>query len=226
MNRWLFLPESAVGDLELLSSLDDARIAALIEAFDSDDRQDKYELALQLGQILDVTDQTAAEFLTFWEYVQREQRTSRKSADEVIREIIAFLTSRPDSKSTALARTIASKSDLLLRVFGDFPRRDLARRIQRFETGPLPHVHSVESVCDIRPVFERGSEHVSRLIPLITMRIGYHDACDEHRELILQLTEEGLRVFEEDLARIRRRLEVVRASIANFSASEAINGQS
>lgn len=225
MDRWLFLPESALNDLKLLSSLDEPKVAALVDAFDSDDQKDRYGLALRVAGILSVTDQSAAEFLAFWEYVRSEQRSSQKSANEVIREIAAFLESRGDSKSTELSSTLASKSDLLARVFGDFTQRDLARRIRRYEMGPLPHVHAVESVCDIRPVFEKGGERVSRFIPLVTMRIAYHDGCDEHRELIVQLTEESLKAFEEDLVEIRRKLAVVKMSIAGLS-SETINGQS
>lgn len=217
MDRWLYLPDSAIGDLELLSNLESTRVAALVGILDADYQKEKYELALDVGRMLGITDQAAVGFLTFWEYVQREQRSAQKSADEVIKEFVAFLESHPDSKHKALADAIASKQGLLQEFFGDFPRRDLGRRVRRLETGPLPHVHAVESVCDIRPVFEREGEHISRFFPLVTMRIAYHDACDEHRELVVQLTEESIRMFEEDLARIRRRLEVLRGSIADLS---------
>jgi len=217
MNRWLFLPNAAVKDLRFLSDLSDEVVENLKEALDSDTEAAPYALFLRIAQIVSVADQEAASFFYFWDYVQDQRKETRKSGADVINEFVSFLKSKPlgaeESKSEKLAdiaKRIQDKREVLASLFGDLPNKEHAQKVKALETGPLPHFSGIRTFCDLRPVFDKAGLTILDFVPTIIVRLRTHGFPDEHKEVIVQLSENQLSSIEAELRRLRGKLDILR----------------
>lgn len=217
MNRWLFLPNGAIQDLRALSDLSDEAVEQLQQALELESGPNSRSTFLRIGEIVSLADQDAASFYYFWDYVQEQRKENHRSAADAISEFVAFLRSKPlgaeqskEQKLADIAKRIWEKRLILAKLFGDFPRRELAEKVKSLELGPLPHLTGIRTFCDVRPVFDKAGVRISNFLPTLVLRIRAHGFPDEHKEMIVQLTEKQLSGIESEFQRLRRKLNALR----------------
>jgi hypothetical protein len=230
MSRWLFLPDSVFRDLDTLSRLKDEDIRSLAEVLDSDKLDNMYSVYVDMAERLKVSDQEAASLYSFWDYIQREKQENGKSASDVVDAIIGFLSSESaaadEQKKTdrqRIADRIRERREAVESLFGDFPRREQARKAHELETGPLPHISSLKAYCDLRPVFDQSGNEITAWSPIITLRVAIHDTLDDHKEFFVQLSERNISMLEDELGRLRRKLDAMKSQAPYSSAVTAHN---
>ena len=228
MSRWLFLPNSAIASLRLLSRLSSEAIDELRDILEGDFGREGYSLYLRIGELAGVPDQDGATFHSFWEYVQDERRSESKSGLDVISEFVAFIKSYSDSNPNSseqdldnISKKIHAKRQRLAGIFGDVPGREHARKVNALEAGPLPHISSFKSFCDLRPVFDKNGTNIVEFVPSIVLRIRTHGYPEEHKEILVQSTESQISTLENELRRLRKKLEKMRGRFPGLLPEKA-----
>jgi hypothetical protein len=221
MARWLFLPDTVETDIGILAEASGERLAKLRSVFDSENGFRSYEGYLRVAEILGVSDEEAAKLYTFWEYVQRQRRENEKTGADTFEEFVAFLEGRiaaaksPEAKKT-LSRTLQETKQrraALTKLFEDCPTREFARKSHHLQSGPLPHLTSVKTFCDVRPIYNEARTEIVDQVALITVRLGLHSGyLDEQKEVLINLSEADVDLIEKEFTRLRQKLAVLKHS--------------
>jgi hypothetical protein len=219
MGRWLFLPDSVLEELVILSRASVDRLAKLRLLLDSEESLRSSAVSLRVGEILGVSDQEAAGVFSFWEYVQQERTENEKTGKETLDEFLRLLKSKQNTADSPEAlefvrdtnHSIQVKRDALEALFEECPSRDYARKARLLESGPLPHLARVRTFCDLRPIYNAEGTEIIDHVALITMRLGIHNSySDENKEVLINLRELDLKRIEEELQRTRTKLAVLK----------------
>jgi hypothetical protein len=219
MGRWLFLPNSVLSDLETIARLPVESIVNLRSAINFKKYEDKFAGYVKIAECIGVVDQDAASLYNFWDYVQRERAACQKSGSDVVDEFLAFLESAPrpvgrleDAELRQIAENIRGKRQHIEDLFGEYPEREYATKAKSLEMGPLPHISNIKAYCDLRPVYDSTGATIVEYLPIVTLRVTTHDSLDEHRDILLQVPESDLAMFEEEFERLRLKLRVLKES--------------
>lgn len=217
MHRWLFLPSSVLKDLEVLARLSSVQFDELGQILCSDVGRRRYAASLQLAEALAIPDEDAAGLYSLWRYVQDERSDNAKSGRDVVNELLVFLNARAANAHEATApraawvgATFEEKRALLEVLFGDFPERDRAKKIERLGLGPIPHFVEFKALCDVRPIYDDRAESIEKNTLVLTLRFVTHGNYDEYNDVSMNIAEDELGVIEEELQRLRRKIALLR----------------
>jgi hypothetical protein len=217
MAHWLFLPDDAYEDLVILSRLSSEQIESLRKHLDSNEFQPRYAFFVKVAELLGVSDETAAKLCTFVNHVHNQRRKLNRDADSVPEEFESFLRrSAPTGKQAEelkrLTEYLKKNRQLLVRLFSDLSERERSGKVQELELGPLPHLHSVRTFCDVRPVYDESAGKIVANIPILTLQLVTHSTeTDEYTQVLIQLTENNLTEFRKAFERIDKKLALLKA---------------
>lgn len=235
MERWLFLPGSVTKDLELLSTLSEIQFQALHKVLSADIGVRRYTISLRIAEALGIADEQAAGVYSLWRYVQDERTTNKKSGNEVVDEFLAFLepltqsgASKPEKHSKIL-EGIRERRKFLSSVFGDYPDRDKAKKIDGLALGPIPHFVEFKAICDVRPIYNETADSIDKHVIMLTLRFVTHGNYDEYNDVSMNIMEDDLESVEEELARLRKKINLLKTQypdLVSRSSAHKTRGRS
>jgi len=210
--HWLFLPDDAIDDLGTLSELSADQIIRLREFLDSSEFRPKYDFFVQVATLLGIRDEASARLCTFVNYIQRQRVKHNKKGESVPVELETFLKKAAEGpgreKAVRIIEHIREKRAQLARLFSDLTTYDFSQKVHGLETGPVPHLKSFRTYCDLRPVYDVEADAIVKSFPIITFCLVTHStATDETKETLVQLTESDLDEFREQFERLQKKLE-------------------
>jgi hypothetical protein len=216
MVHWLFLPNEALDDLETLASLSDEKIQKLRGFLDSSEFRPKYSVYVKISDLLGLSDESAARLCTFINYVQKQRIKNAKSGETIPDEIENFLRRITGDKERGRAEKVLgnlhARAKLLSGLFSELPEYELSAKVRGLETGPLPHLKSFRTLCDIRPVYDTEAENIVSFFPTITLSLVTHAfESDETKEFFVQLTESDIGEFKKQFDRLEKKLAKLKA---------------
>ncbi|MFO0806562.1 MAG: hypothetical protein U0791_25945 [Gemmataceae bacterium] len=215
MAHWLFLPDDALDDLAILSKLPVEGIAAFRVFLNGTEYRPKFNFYVQAAELLDISDESSAKLCTFVNYVQSQASRLSRSGSEVVAELDRFLERRAKDDSTrerasALLRTLRDHRPVLVELFEPVEEDEVAEKERDLGTGPLPHLHTFRTYCDIRPVYDSKGDSIVSHLPIVTLHLVFHQAfSDEYREHVVQLTEDNVSEIRSQLDRLDKKLGVL-----------------
>lgn len=217
MAHWLFLPDDAIEDLTILEKLSSERIETLRRYLDSNEFRPQYSFFVKVAELLGITDESAAKLCTFINHVHTQRRRQERDAESVPTELESFL-KRAETAGKSLevlkrlAAYVKANRNLIIKLFSDLHERAFSGKVQMLETGPLPHLHSVRTFCDVRPVYDEQANKIVANLPILTLRLVTHcTATDEYDQVVIQLTEANLQEFRKAFERIDKKLALLKA---------------
>src|SRR6266849_597855 len=193
MAHWLFLPNDAIDDLEVLAKLSGEEVARLREFLDSAEFRPRYNFYVKVAELLGISDESAAKLCSFVNYVQTQRTRNKQTGAAVPDEFERFLQNSLEdkdrgSRSERLLRFIRDNRDALTRLFSALPEFDFSTKVRGLEIGPLPHLQNFRAFCDLRPVFDTGADEIVSCFPVITLCLVTHSAeSDETKDVLVQL---------------------------------------
>jgi len=215
MTHWLFLPDEALDDLDLLSQLSADQVGHLRDFFDSSEFRTKYDFFLKVATLLGIGDETAAKLCTFINHVQRQRVKYTTDGKAALAELNRFLQKAEGSRgerAKGIIDRIRNRSQILEKLFSDLPTYDFTQKVHGLETGPLPHLQSFRAYCDMRPVYDVPADEIVKSFPIITFCLVTHSsATDESKEVLVQLTEEDLDEILKQFTRLRKKLDKLKS---------------
>ena len=226
MAHWLFLPNDALGDLQILTQLPTEKIARLRTLLDSSDFRLRYKFYVSLAESLSIPDESAARLCSFVNYVQTQRKHMEQSADTVIDELKSFIKRHPkieveESKDTE--KKLDEKRSLLSGLFGQLPRREFSQKRRGLETGPLPHLVSMRTYCDLRPIYDQEATTIQEMFPIVTLHMVTHsESSDKTTEVYVQLSESDVTEIKAQIERLERKLEQLEKHKLITSASNGV----
>jgi hypothetical protein len=216
MSHWLFLPDDAFGDLAILADLPASRLNTLRGYLDSHEFRQKYSFFIQVAELLDISDESAAKLCTFVHHVQSQRAKAGKTGADVPSELESFLErAGKDAKYAGekerLLTYVRDHRGDLAELFSDLPVRDFSVKLRGLETGPLPHLHSFRMYCDLRPVFDKAADEIVSCFPVITLSLITHSTeSDKTEETLVQLAESDLSELRDQLKRLDKKLSQIK----------------
>jgi hypothetical protein len=228
MSRWLFLPHSALKDLEVLATLPPEKLDELRAILASDTGKRRYEVSLQIAEAIKIADEDAAGLYTLWRYAQDERKDSDRSGADVIDEFIAFLDAKVSRATTSVqeerfertAKSIRSHRDALSRLFDVFPDREKTRKAYSLGLGPLPHFVNIKAICDIRPIYDEDATTIEQHAAVFTLRIVSHDNQGKYKEMDINISEEDVTAIEEEVKRLRKKVALIKEQYPDLVISQ------
>lgn len=219
MAHWLFLPDDAIKDLEILASLSAERLEALRNHFDTHEYSPRYTFYTKVAELLNISDEAAAELCGFISHVQTQRSRLERDAVSVPDELDYFLTQAAKKTelrdiTKRLQEYIRAHKRQLVRLFSDFAKKDYSDKVRGLESGPLPHLHSFRTLCDLRPVYDEDAKKILAYLPVITLSMVVHTSVsDEYQEVSVMLTEGEVREIREALDRLDKKLVILKKQI-------------
>jgi hypothetical protein len=175
MSRWLFLPDSVVGSLEVLAQLSPVQIDKLREFLGAPQSASRYAEYVKVGEELSIPDQEAANLFSFCEYVQEERKENDKGGPDTVAEFLAFLKAKARAKRAhekrrlgQIEKRIQERRSPLAALFNDFPKRDHVKKVSSSRSlGPGKQIISIRAAAEllqlIAPTKKRSKVQFSQL---------------------------------------------------------------
>jgi hypothetical protein len=221
MAHWLFLPNDAINDIETLSGLSRENLAALQKFLDSTDFQRRNTFYVKAADLLGISDEKAASLCSFVNYIQRQRTQQKKSGESVPDELEHFLASQPEDKRSKLLGYVRENKKVLSDLFAELPVYELSSKIRGLETGPLPHLASFRTFCDLRPVYNPDGSKIVSSFPLITCQLVVHSTeTNRHTEIVVQLKESDIEEFTSQFDRLKKKLVELHNRFSTFLAKK------
>jgi hypothetical protein len=215
MTHWLFLPDDALDDLEILSGLSVERIETLRNYLDSNEFRPRYSFYVKVAELLGVSDESAAKLCSFLNHVHTQRTKLNREAASIPNEIEHFLNRVPAQSRERVRPVIEyvkSNKNTIVKLFSELPVRDLEEKIVDLESSPLPHLHTFRTYCDLRPVFDSGATKIVKYLPVITFSFSTHcRETDNQEQLNVQVSESQLSEVREAINRLDKKLVQVKA---------------
>src|SRR5262249_15555557 len=129
MPHWLFLPDDALNDLEVLTALSPEKLQVLRKFLDSSAFQLRYSVFVKVAELLGITDEAAAKLCTFINYVQTQRTRNDRPGSAVPDEFEYFLQkAATDDVERATAKRafaqVREKRELIAKLFSELPEHD------------------------------------------------------------------------------------------------------
>ncbi len=99
--------------------------------------------------------------------------------------------------------------DRLIRLLQRNSSVDTSRKIQWLKTGILPNAISFASFVDLRPNFSEDRESIDSVVPVVVFSIET-DEDGEESSHVFQLSEAGIKKFEDALQDVSKKLSALR----------------
>jgi hypothetical protein len=216
MPHWLFLPDDAIGDLAILANLSPERVEALRSYFDSNEYEPRYGFYTKVAELLDISDDSAAELCTFISHVQSQRTKLDRDAESIPEELERFLARAAkleghQQEAKRIGEYIRNNKRSIIRLFSDFPKRDFSDKVRGLESGPIPHLHRFRTLCDLRPVYDKSANKIVTYLPMIILNMVIHRSWSEnYEEVAVLLTEADVAEIREALARLDKKLVLLK----------------
>lgn len=209
MAHWLFLPDDAFDDLTRLAKLAPDKLPKLRALLDSSEFELRYKFFVKLADQLGVSDEAAAKLCSFINYVQVQRARNNEAGESVPGELEYFLRAagKQAEEAELVLKYIRDNRDTLAQLFSEPALFESAEKLRGLETGPLPHLDSVRTYCDLRPVYDKHADKIVSTFPVITLSLTIHDTtAEEMKDILVQLTESDLKEFRKQFNRLDKKL--------------------
>jgi hypothetical protein len=216
MAHWLYLPDDAVEDLMILANLKVEQAESLREHFDANDFVPRSSYYTKVADLVNISDDAASGLCSFVNSVRTQRSRQNRDAASVPDELIGFLQRIPKDKGSGetirqLTDYVAEQRDFLVSLFSEPPGRDHSDKVRDLESGPLPHVHSIRTFCDIRPVYDAEATEIVAYLPMITLSMVIHKTwSDEFEEVAVLLSDSDIDDLRETLERLDKKLAILK----------------
>ncbi|QDU22460.1 hypothetical protein [Urbifossiella limnaea] len=216
MAHWLYLPDDAVEDLAILARMSADQIGSLRKHFDDNEYAHRSSYYTAVADLLAISDDAAAGLCSLINSVQSQRTRQGREAESVPGEFLQFLKRLPKNKESQeelvrIANFITDNRSLIVELFSDFPNRDYSDKLRGLETGPLPHLHSFRTVCDLRPVYNADATDIVTYLPLVTMCMTIHKSMsDDFEEVSVLLSEDDIDDIRDALDRLDQKLSLLK----------------
>ncbi|AMV30163.1 hypothetical protein VT84_37570 [Gemmata sp. SH-PL17] len=215
MAHWLFLPDDALHDLVILAALTPDQFEKLRGHLDSHEFRLQYRFYIKVADLLQISDEAAAKLSVFLNHVHTQRVRAKREAESIPTELEHFLGRIQTGENGQLAKgligQIRSKKDYIVKLFSDLPKRDFSDKVRDLETGPIPHLHSFRTVCDVRPVFNKEATEITSHLLVITLNMVTHTTVsNDYEEVVVQLAEEDLKEIRTAFERLEKKMVLLK----------------
>jgi hypothetical protein len=216
MAHWLYLPDDAVEDLTILASLSPEQAESLREHFDANEFVPRSSYYTNVADLVNISDDAASGLCSFINSVRTQRSRQNRDAATVPDELLGFLQRIPKDKGSKdtigqLADYVEKQRSFLVSLFSEPPGRGHSDKVRDLESGPLPHVHSIRTFCDIRPVYDDEASEIVAYLPMVTLSMVIHKTwCDEFEEVAVLLSDSDIDDLRETLDRLDKKLTILK----------------
>ena len=99
--------------------------------------------------------------------------------------------------------------EALLKLLSKSEEGYFVEKTENLKIGFAPHLVSVRSICDVRPVFDKNREQIEGALLVTFLGITTHDEEHNEQTFVLQLTRSDLRKMQECLEEAEKKIEVM-----------------
>lgn len=208
MARNIFIPEHVVEDFARFFSLSKEEINQLNKALEDPDNQTPYSVALDLMNRLEVNDDVAATLYQVYQYVTFAAQESNSELDEILNEIGQNL----EERATEGEKVHSSMEDLRglwINLFSVDSTERLAAKRQYLSSGLYNTVVDIQSVCDLRPVFDENRERIESFLNTVYLEVKVTDSTGDLEVIPLRFDRDAYHHLRDELDRVDRKLETL-----------------
>ena len=91
------------------------------------------------------------------------------------------------------------------------PNRVKAAKVRQLSSGPLPHLYSLKTYCDARPVFDSDGSQIESMVSIVTLSLVTHGGPNEHKEILVQLSQSDISAIRREFSRLNKKLKAMKA---------------
>ncbi len=106
-------------------------------------------------------------------------------------------------------KTLEGKEEALENVLHLKPKYEETSGVEERAVTVVPHYSDVRGICDIRPIFDRRSQHVVKRVPVVLLTLFWHDDSGNSSQTTVQLLAEDWERFRQKIEKLDRELGIV-----------------
>jgi hypothetical protein len=201
-------------------------MAKLLDHLDSSEFRPRYSFYVKVADILGLSDEASARVCSFINYIQTQRTRNEKTGESVPDEIEYFLKKSSSdealkSKSERLLTFVRENRLALSRLFSELSEHDFSSKVHGLETGPIAHLKSLRTYCDIRPVYNIAADAIVSCFPIITLRLLTHNGeTDETQDVLVQLVESDIKDIKQQFDRLDKKLAKLNTQFSSLLANK------
>jgi hypothetical protein len=203
--RYLIIPERGRRDIETLLSLSAPALQVISENLASHATLKTDEPSYQLiAREADIAQVEAVAALNAIMNLPIQRQRYKLSHEQILDDLKAICPEKVKALDDESKEALSS----LLSV-SETDEGYVVEKAEELKYGFAPHIVSIRSICDARPVFNKDRTEIAGMLLIASLGITTHDENHEDQTLILQMTKKDLQKLRESIGEAERKLGIM-----------------
>jgi hypothetical protein len=201
--RYLVIPDSRRDDVRMLLSLSPDQLRSIKETLHSRETLKAKELSYQrVAQNANISYKEALSVLTALTNLIGQRKRYSLSDEQLLADLKA-------GWSDVIKKYEHDNEQALIELLSVSDEGYFVEKAEDLRTSFIPHMISVRSICDMRPVFDQNREEIEGALLVVLLGITTHNTNHENETFVVQLTRSDLNDLRNCLDETEKKLKVM-----------------
>lgn len=201
--KYLVIPKSRWDDVKKLLSLSANQMRTVAKVLQSKETLKTEDVSYQrIAKDADISQADALAVLGAVTNLTLQRQRYSLSSDQLLDDLEAGAEIKVKEFD---AQTKAALLDLL----SESEEGYFVEKAESLKIGFSPHLVSVRSICDVRPIFDKARENIEGILLVTFLGLTMHDEEHKDHTTILQLGRSELRKLRESIEEAEKKLAVL-----------------
>lgn len=214
MERMFYFPKDALNDISIFFALDGAEMVTLSHIFTNDAHETIVDIYIAIMNELNVDDRDAESIFSIYKYILLVLEEKSVNFSQIIPELKYIFETYDIQNSDVLIKNINENSDDFAKVFsaGSPEQKHIKKR--HLSSGVYNTVVGIQSICDIRPIFDKERDNIEDCISSIYIEFAVNDSFDNIKSIPLSFDQESFNKLKLEIEKIDKKEIVIEKIIS------------
>jgi len=201
--KYLIIPDNRWKDIRTLLSLSTDKLQAIAKTLRSKEALKSEELSYQrIAKDADISQIDSLAILSAVTNIVAQRQRYSLTDEQLLEDLEA-------GSEIKFENFDDQKKRALLELLSESEEGYLVEKAESLKAGFAPHFVTAQSICDVRPVFDKKRESIEGILLVTFLGLTTHDEEHNDHSFVLQLTRSDLRNLQKCLEEAERKLGIM-----------------
>jgi hypothetical protein len=201
--RYLIIPDTGREEIHQLLMLSAEQLQIIAQTLRSKETLKIKESSYRrVASAVNITNEQALAILSAMTNLLLQRQRYALSDEQLLDEL-------RDLWPEEIAKLTPLKRHALIDFLSESDEGYFVEKAESLKTGFSPHIVSVRSICDVRPVFDKDRKTIAGVLLVASVGITTHDENHEDKTLVLQMTKSDIQKLRECLEETERKMLIM-----------------
>lgn len=216
MKRVLYIPSEAVAEISKLLSLNGEDIENLRKILIDPNNDTVLEIYLDIINKINVSDDEAASIFKVYKYILLILEERELDFSQIVPEIKYILERSKIENYNQIIQNIDINSQILSKLFSAQSSESEHVKKKFLSSEIFNSVVNINSICDIRPVFNTERTEIAEFFKSISMEFTVKDSIDDLKVIPLSFDDEAFDDLLSEIKKIQQKKTVIEEKLSKL----------